>query len=240
LDLIFFGMVYSSRSKVLTIMLVDIVGYTRLSSTLGRERFDEIHDNFDRISLPLFEKYAGRVIKKIGDSFLVVFESATDSLHCAIELQNEFWEYRESGAGIPLKIKVALNTGEVIIRNNDVYGEAVNVVSRIEKTTEPGQIYFTQPVFLAMNKNEIPHVYMGAKQFKGVSHAVKLFKVPGLYSERRSGFDVFWGFASSLLEFIFWVAIFALSGWMVYKLLVIGGLWDDIVNSLGNFIKGFV
>ena len=233
-------MVYSSRSKVLTIMIVDIVDYTGLSSMLGRERFDEVNEDFDRITLPLFEKYAGQVIKKIGDSFLVVFESATDSLHCAIELQNKFWEYRESRAGVPLKIKVALNTGEVIIRNNDVYGEAVNVVSRVEKATNPGQIYFTQPVFLAMNKNEIPHAYIGAKKFKGVEHPVKLFRVPGLYEEtKRSVGSWFGGFAWGLFKLVFWLAVVGLIGWLAYKLLVMGGLWDKIVNYITNFINGF-
>jgi len=233
-------MVYGSRSKVLTIMIVDIVGYTRLSSTLGREKFDEVNENFDRISLPLFEKYAGRVIKKIGDSFLVVFESATDSLHCAIELQNRFWEYSESRAGVPLEIKVALNTGEVMTRNNDIYGEAVNVVSRVEKITKPGHIYFTQPVFLAMNKNEIPHVYIGAKKLKGISHAVKLFRVPGLYEAKKRKLGAFGGFVSDLLRFLFWVAAIALLGWLAYKLLVGAGLWDDIINSATDFINKFV
>jgi adenylate cyclase len=234
-------MTYASRTKVLTIMIVDIVNYTSLSGMLGRERFDEVNEDFDRISLPLFEKYAGRVIKKIGDSFLVVFESATDSLHCAIELQNKFWEYRTSKAGVPLKIKVALNTGEVIIRNNDIYGEAVNVVSRVEKATKPGQIYFTQPVFLAMNKNEIPYVYIGSKRFKGVNHAVKLFRVRGLYEETRKGVaGLFAGFVSGLFKLVFWVAILALLGWLIYKLLSVAGLWDNVVNYTSNFINKFV
>ncbi len=234
-------MAYSSRSKVLTIMIVDIVGYTGLSSALGRERFDEVNEDFDRISLPLFEKYVGRVVKKIGDSFLVVFESATDSLHCAIELQNKFWEYRETRAGVPLKIKVALNTGEVIIRNNDVYGEAVNVVSRVEKATKPGQIYFTQPVFLAMNKNEIPYTYIGTKKFKGVDHPIKIFRVPGLYEEtRKSIVGWFGGFVWGVVKLVFWIAILGLLGWMIYKLLVLAGLWDDIVNYVTSFVNQFV
>jgi class 3 adenylate cyclase len=222
-------------------MIVDIVGYTSLSSELGRERFDEVNEDFDRISLPLFEKYAGQVIKKIGDSFLVVFESATDSLHCAIELQNKFWEYRESRAGVPLKIKVALNTGEVIMRNNDVYGEAVNVASRVEKATNPGQIYFTQSVFLAMNKNEIPYTYVGAKKFKGVDHPVKIFRVPGLYEEtKKSVAGWFGGLAWGLVKLVFWLAVIGLVGWLAYKLLVLAGLWDGIVNSITNFINQFV
>ncbi len=227
----------TSRTKILTVMIVDIVGYTKLSGELGRERFDELNDDFDRISLPLFQKYAGQVVKKVGDSFIVVFDSATDSLHCGIELQNRFWEYRESRAGLPIKIKIALNTGEVIIRDHDIYGETVNVVSRVEKLTKPGHIYFTQPVFLAMNKNEIPYEYLGRRRVKGVNHPLKIFRVKELYEERRKfGLDLS-GAAWKLISFVFWLILLGAMGFAAYKVLVMTGYWDLIIRGFGDFVK---
>lgn len=222
-----------SRSKIITIMMADIVDYTKWSSTLGREKFDEINEDFDRIALPLFERYAGHIVKKMGDAFIVSFESATDSLHCAIELQNKFWEYNASRAGLPIRIKVAINTGEVIIRHGDVYGETVNVASRIEKLTHPGQICFSESVFLAMNKNEIPHLYLGKKMVKGIKHPIKLFRVKGLHEEKgkvKAGWLV--GAALDLFMILFWLAIMIAIGWLVFKLLVISGFWAMLVNNL--------
>jgi adenylate cyclase len=226
-----------SRSKILTVMVTDIVDYTKLSSMLGREKFDELNEDFDRISLPLFEKYAGKVIKKMGDSFIVGFESATDSLHCAIDLQNKFWEYNESKAGTPVKIKIAINTGEIMVRNHDIYGETVNVASRVEKLTKPGQIYFTHPVFLAMNKNEIPYVYLGRRLVKGVRHPLKIFKIKGLYEERGK-FSAGWvgSVVLDLFMILFWLAVMGLIIWGVFRLLVYFGFWDNIVD----FFRGFV
>jgi class 3 adenylate cyclase len=227
-------MTLASRSKILTIMMVDIVDYTKLSSSLGREKFDELNENFDRISLPLFEKYAGKVIKKMGDAFIVVFESATDSLHCAIDLQNKFWEYNESRAGTPIKIKIALNTGEVLIREGDIYGESVNIASRVEKITKPGQIFFTHPVFLAMNKNEIPFLYLGRKKVKGIEYLLKIFRVKGVGEERKKwklgGFGWLTAVIFDLLIMLFWIAIMGGIIWFVYRVLVVSGYWDRIID----------
>lgn len=228
----------TTRSRILTIMMIDIVDYTRISSVLGREKFDELNENFDRMALPLFEQYAGRVIKKAGDSFLVVFESATDSLHCAIALQNRFWEYNESKAGPPIKVKIALNSGEVIVRDNDIYGEPVNVVSRVEKITKPGQIYFTHPVFLAMNKNEIPYIYLGRRMVKGIGHPLKIFRVEGLYEERKNKIRYVGSLVATLVRGLLWVVVLAGLGWLVYRIIsdpsIITNYWDKLSEFVRN------
>lgn len=185
-----------TRSKVLTIMLIDIVGYTNLSTKLDRESFNEMDDNFDRIALPIFESYNGWIVKKIGDSFMVAFESSTDSLLCAMELQNGFRDYNETNPKTPIRIKAALNSGEVTIKNNDVYGEPVNAVARLEKEAEPGQIIFSDSVFLSMNKGEIPHIYLGKRKMKGLKYPVSIFRVKTLTDDeikaRRHKKSRFW------------------------------------------------
>lgn len=226
-------MAIGSRSKILTIMMTDIVDYTKLSSLLGREKFDRLNENFDRLSLPLFEKYGGQVIKKVGDSFIVSFESATDSLHCAIEMQNRFWEYNEHNPELPIMIKIALNAGEVLIRDRDIYGEAVNVLSRVEKLTLPGEIFFTHPVFLAMNKNEIPYIYLGRKNVKGISHPIEIFKVKK--TEKKSykiNYRWLGEVAFNLLMLLFWIAVMVFVGWVIYKIVIVSGLWEIIKQNL--------
>jgi adenylate cyclase len=174
-----------SRSKVLTIMMIDIVGYTKLSSHLGRDKFEKLNIKFDEIALPIFAEYHGWVVKKVGDCFVVVFESATDSLLCARDLQNSFMNYNRTRPEVPIKIKVAVNSGEVLIKDNDIYGEAVNAVSRIEKLTKPGQILFSEAVFLAMNKGDIPHVFLGRRRVKGLKYPLALFRVKGVEEDEK-------------------------------------------------------
>jgi class 3 adenylate cyclase len=210
-----------SRTRIWTIMLVDIVGYSKWTSNLGRETFDQLHDVFDNISLPIFEKYGGRVVKKMGDSFLVVFDSATDSLYCGIELQAKFAEANHKMRPThPLMIKVALHTGEVIIRSRDIYGDAVNLVSRLEKVVQSGEVYFTHSVFMAMNKNEIPFTYLGMKKFRGIKAPIKIFKVRGLYGDiLRGKYDEgisVW----AVIKFLFWLVVLGAGGWYLFNFII--------------------
>ena len=174
------------HSEVLTVMIIDLVGYTKTTSQLKREGIDRLHETFDSISLPLFDKYDGKVVKKIGDAFLVTFKSPTNAVLCGIALQNEFRYYNlKLKPAIPLKIRVALHSGEVVLRVNDVYGDAVNTAARIEGFTKAEDIVFSETVYHAMNKNEIPYMFIGEKRFKGVKRPVKLFRVKKKYDTMR-------------------------------------------------------
>ena len=80
-------------------------------------------------------------------------------------------------------IKVAMHTGEVILRDGDVYGETVNIASRMEKIAMPGKVFFTGATFLLLNKNEIPYFHMGLRKVKGIKQAIRVFRVKDKYDE---------------------------------------------------------
>jgi class 3 adenylate cyclase len=159
-------------------MFVDLVEFTKTSAILTRERFDELLNMFETLPAPIFEKYGGNIVKKIGDAFLVTFKSPTDAVLCGIALQNVFRRYNiRSRLRHPLRIRVAIHSGEVMHRGGDIYGDAVNTASRIEGIAEAGQVVFSEAVFSAMNKNEIPCIPLGYGKLKGVRYPVRLFRV---------------------------------------------------------------
>jgi len=172
----------AETSEILTVVFIDIVGYTKTTAQLSREEFTQLHDTFDNITLPLIEKHSGKVIKKIGDAFLITFRSPTNAVLCGTELQNAF-EQHNKRAKRPIRIRVAIHTGEVIIRNDDVFGEAVNTTSRIEGITEANEIVFSEAVFSAMNKREVPYIHLGLKKLKGMKFPIRLFRVKSGYDE---------------------------------------------------------
>ncbi|MBS3107973.1 adenylate/guanylate cyclase domain-containing protein [Candidatus Woesearchaeota archaeon] len=167
-----------NKTEMLTIMFIDIVNYTETTGKLSRESFSRLHDTFDNLIIKAVSNFNGQIIKKIGDAFLITFRAATDAVHCGILLQKEFYQYNENNSRvIPLNIRVAIHAGEVLLRNRDIYGEAVNITSRIESIVKTGDIVFSEAVFSAMNKNEIPYKYIGSFKFKGVKMPIRLFKV---------------------------------------------------------------
>ncbi|MBI4146309.1 adenylate/guanylate cyclase domain-containing protein [Candidatus Woesearchaeota archaeon] len=170
------------HSEVLTVVFTDIVGYTRTTAQLSREEFSQLHDIFDQISLPLFQTYEGTVIKKIGDAFLITFKSPTQAVLCGVALQKAFREHNKTSKR-PIRIRVAIHTGEVIVRKDDVYGEAVNTASRIEDIATPGHVVFSEAVFGAMNKREVAYMHLGMKHLKGMKYPIRLFRVKTAYDD---------------------------------------------------------
>lgn len=171
-------------SETLTVMFTDIVGYTSTTTRISLEQLFVLHDVFDDISYPIFKHYGGTVIKEIGDSHLITFTSPTNAVQCGIALQKAFDEHRRE-TGQPLRIRVAIHTGEVLKRKNDIYGEAVNITARIESITKPNHTVFSEAVFSAMSKNGIKYVNLGYKQFKGLPHPVRLYRVKAKWDTLR-------------------------------------------------------
>jgi adenylate cyclase len=202
------------QSEILTIMFTDIVSYTSTTTKLKREEFNRLHDVFDNISLSIFKKHDGKVIKKIGDSFLVTFKSATDGILCGIDLQKSFQKHqKENKSKNPLRIRVALHSGEVLLRDNDVYGDAVNLSARLENLTLPGEIYFSETVAQSMNKNEIPFLDLGYTYVKGFQEPIRIFKVKWEKDQRR----IIWNWVLETFLIILLIIVIVIAAGFLYK-----------------------
>ncbi len=165
-------------SEVLTVMFVDLVEYTKTTTGLTRDLIDQLLNAFESLPMPVLERYGGTLVKKIGDALLITFKSPTDAVLCGIALQHTFRRYNITNRlRYPLRIRVAIHSGEVLMRDNDVFGDAVNTTSRIETVAKPGQVVFSDAVFSAMNKNEVPFIQLGWQQLRGVKYPIRLFRV---------------------------------------------------------------
>ena len=76
-----------------------------------------------------------------------------------------------------IEIRVAINQGEVNLADNDVFGEAVNITARIEAVADAGDVFFTEAIYLAMNKREVPSSEVGLLQLKGIPEKVRVYRV---------------------------------------------------------------
>jgi class 3 adenylate cyclase len=165
-------------TKNLSIMFTDIKGFTARTSGETREGINKWMAEHDRLLIPVFKYFDGKIVKTIGDAFLVVFESPTDAVLCGVTIQEVLRQYNKTNQeGEVIKVRVAVNVGEVEIKDNDVLGEAVNIAARLESIAEAGEVYFTDAVFQTMNRHEAPSAEVGEKIFKGIPHPIKVYKV---------------------------------------------------------------
>ena len=167
------------KARNLAVMLTDIKGFTDKTSRRSRAQIKELLAKHNELVLPVIEKYRGHVVKTIGDAFLVTFESSTDAVLCGTSIQEALLTFNKGKEHDDrIDIRIAINAGEVSIADDgDIFGDAVNITSRIEGIAEAGEVFFTESVYLSMNKNEVPSSEIGYRQFKGISDKIKVYKV---------------------------------------------------------------
>lgn len=165
-------------TRNLIVMFTDIQGFTARVSQGSREELVRLRDVHEKLLVPVFRHFRGRIVKRVGDAFLVVFESPTDAVLCGVAIQEVLRQYNAGQAEEDrLGIRVAINAGEVETSEGDVLGEPVNLAARLEAIAEAGEVYFTEAVYLTMNRSEAPSTEVGERTFKGIPYPVRVFKV---------------------------------------------------------------
>ncbi len=164
--------------RLAAIMFTDMVGFTAITQA------DEAHsmkllDRHHRLIRPFFPKYHGREVKTIGDSFLVEFGSALDATNCAVEIQRFLHDYNlTSDDSWQVRIRVGVHLGDVIHAGTDVFGDAVNIASRIEPLAEPEGVCISEQVFdQVRNKLSQPLLKLPDKLLKNVRTPIDVYKV---------------------------------------------------------------
>ena len=114
----------------------------------------------------------------MGDGFLAEFDSALRALQCAIDIQQRIHERNSLPGQSPIHLRVGIHLGDVEVRGTDIFGDSVNVASRIEALAEPGGICITDPVF-GQVRNKIPNRLekLAPQVLKNVRFPIEVYKV---------------------------------------------------------------
>lgn len=166
------------RTENLTILFVDIAGYTATTNRQSRQQNAFLLDRFIGVLKPCIRQFSGHIVKSMGDALLLTFRSPTNAMLCAQQLHDRLALYhQQQPEQEEIVIRVAAHLGEVRITRNDVFGEAVNLAARIEAVTPAAEIYLSEAVYLAMNKAEVPVESAGQFSLDGFEHPLHLYRV---------------------------------------------------------------
>ena len=159
-------------------MFTDMVDYTSISEK-NEELALTLLEDHRQLLRPVFARHGGREVKTVGDGFLVEFPSALEAVRCGLEIQQLMYR-RNQGVTSEKKIllRVAVHLGDVEHWDGDVYGDAVNIASRIQSLTDPGGICITQQVYDHVRKNEeFRMVALGQNRLKNVQTPTEVYRV---------------------------------------------------------------
>ena len=155
--------------KLAAIMFTDIVGYTSLMSRDEDNALRILQKNRDVIKL-LVAQFNGDFLKEMGDGTLSSFPSVVDAVNCVLEIQNSLKDETD------FKLRIGIHLGDVIVEDGDVFGDGVNVASRIENLAEPGGICISERVYHDIrNKPVLQVAFLGEKSLKNVDYPVKIY-----------------------------------------------------------------
>jgi formylglycine-generating enzyme required for sulfatase activity/class 3 adenylate cyclase len=165
--------------RLAAIVAGDISGYSRLM------QIDEegTHNRVKRIERDLIEptivEHHGKLVKTTGDGFIAIFDSPVEAVRCSIVIQQNLVG---RNAALPkhhwIEYRIGINLGDVIIETDDVYGDGVNIATRLEGIADPGQVYISGGIYEQI-KHKVVCGYesLGDRKVKNITDPVRVYRV---------------------------------------------------------------
>ncbi|MGB5498591.1 MAG: adenylate/guanylate cyclase domain-containing protein, partial [Maribacter sp.] len=163
----------SKTRQLAAIMFTDIVGYTALMGKDTDKALNLLGIGME-LQQQLVKKHNGKWLKEMGDGALVSFSSAMDAVNCSIEIQES------ARTKLDAKLRIGIHLGDITIEKNDVYGDGVNVASRLEAIADPGGIYISDNVEKSIKgQTNVQAKYLGEIKLKNVAYDVRAYALQG-------------------------------------------------------------
>lgn len=157
------------QKKLAAIMFTDIAGYTSLMGSDESMAMDLIKSN-RLLQKPLIEKHGGKWLKEMGDGVMASFDSAYMAVKSALEIQKSANEKLQS------RIRIGIHLGDITFEDDDIFGDGVNIASRLESVANPGGVYFSESVMKAIQSTgDFITAFVGSLQLKNVEGTVRTY-----------------------------------------------------------------
>jgi TolB-like protein/tetratricopeptide (TPR) repeat protein len=205
------------------IMFTDIAGYTAMMGENEDKALQILRKNRD-IQKTSISKHGGVWLKEMGDGILARFDSVLNAILCAQEVQKQIYETNE------FKVRIGIHLGDITIENEDVFGDGVNIASRLQSIADPGGIYVSESVIRAIRaRDEIKYIMVGTVGLKNVSYPVQVYAIQGegisvlSHQKIKELSSSQSGKANKYrrITFLIAVIIIAISGWLIREFILL-------------------
>ena len=165
--------------RLSAVLAADVVGYSRLMGSNEVATLTSLKEHRSQLVDPAIARHQGRIVKLTGDGMLVEFSSVVGAVECAAQIQRGM---RQRNAEVAddrkLEFRIGINLGDVIVDDDDIFGDGVNVASRLEGVARPGGIAVSSSVRENIgNKLDLVFEDMGDQDLKNIAFPVRAFNV---------------------------------------------------------------
>ena len=180
--------------RLTAILAADIAGYSRLMGADEEGTLTQMKAHRRALLDPKIEEHRGRIVKTTGDGLLVEFPSVVDAVRCAVDIQRGMVGRNAATANDKrIEFRIGVNVGDIIIDGGDIFGDGVNVASRLEGLAEPGGICVSARVQEDVRgRLDVAFADEGEQQLKNIAWPVRVYRVQlgGAASSARSALPI--------------------------------------------------
>jgi adenylate cyclase len=168
-----------ANRRLAAIMAADVVGYSRLMGEDETGTLARLKTLHKELVQPKITEFNGRIVKLMGDGLLAEFPSAVEALECGVEIQESMaTRDTEMADSNRIRLRVGINLGDIIVEGSDIYGDGVNVASRLEGLADSGGICISDAVRTATGNNlPLEFEFMGEQSVKNIKEPIRAYQV---------------------------------------------------------------
>ena len=161
-----------SSRKLAAILFADIVGYTSLMQSNEQLALQTIQQ-YQSIVSSSAKSNNGEILKSYGDGSLLIFQNSLEAVQAAKAIQEKC---NDPSSDISIPLRIGIHVGEFVVRDKDIYGNGVNLASRLESIGVAGSVLFSRDVYRKIKNNpELEVVELGSFGFKNVEETIEVF-----------------------------------------------------------------
>ena len=201
-----------STKKLKAIVFTDIVDFTKISAEDEQQALDII-DKQREILKPIVIEHNGEWLKEIGDGLLFSFDSSLDAVNCSIEIQQTLQEIDD------LKLRIGIHQGDIFIKDGDVFGDDVNIASRVESFAPEGGIAISDKISKDISGvKDIKTSFIGYRKLKGVEQETQIKSISShnMPNDKRFSFPIVGAYISFFFSSALTLVIIGAIGIRIY------------------------